>query len=422
MKKILISFVFTAILFSLSNCKKKTDEPPVKNIAAGTIYTVEQLKSIATCTNNCNRRFALSGSDAYFIGTVIADEVSGNFYKEIYLRDRTGSGGIRLDLVASNNGFFIGDSVRVILNGLDIGINSSTGMLEIDSLDHEKSLVKFGTGPAPAPKVISLANLTPGNPYSNYLCDLVTITDVAFLPTDANQFWADVVGQASLNRTIQDCAGNQIVVRTSNYASFASQKTPTGFGSITGIATAYGTTNQLVIRRPGELQMNGTGCVVYHKKDWNDNSLTSGGWTQSSVVNPAVVWTASSFNTDKFAKISGFISGNTNSENWLISPVINLSSAFNPVLTFRTAAKFSGNLLEVLVSTNYTSGLPSTANWTPLSGYTLSSNAGNYVWTNSGDVNLSSYKNANVRIAFKYTSTTTASTTYEVDDFIVLEK
>jgi hypothetical protein len=420
MKKILISFLCAILLVTVNSCKKKPDEPPVQKLSAGTIYTADQLIAIASCTNNCTKRFA-AGSNSHFIGIVLADEISGNFYKEVYVRDRTGKSAIHLNFIFSNSTFFVGDSIRVKLDGLDVSLYS--GMLEIDSIDFEKSVVKFGSGAAPQPIQLNLSDVnSTTNPYSKYLCDLVTINNVSFLPADTAKIWADAVGQLSLNHIIQDCAGNQVTVRTSNYASFASQKTPKGFGSITGIATAYGSTNQLVIRHPKEVNMNGTGCTIYHKKDWNDNSLTSGGWTQSSVTNPSVMWTASSFGTDKFAKISGYISGNTNSENWLISPALNLSSAANPILNFRTAAKFTGNTLEVFVSTNYTSGLPSTATWTPLSGFALSpNNPGTYAWTPSGNVSLSAFKTSNVRIAFKYSSTTSASTTYEVDDVIVME-
>lgn len=418
MKKIIKGLIIGFVAFSFITCKKKADQPPVTDIIGHKVYSVSELKSIATCTNSCAKRFT---EDVYFIGVVIADEQSGNFYKEIYIRDRYNTGGLRLDFTARSS-FFIGDSVRVNLKGLDININDNTDMLEIDSVDHEKNLVKFASGANPQPRVLNLSQITTTNPYSNYLCDLIQINNVAFLPADANQIWADAISQSSKNRTIQDCDAKQLIVRTSNYSNFASQLTPSGNGSIIGIATAYQGTNQMAIRNPNELNMNGTGCIIYHKKDFDDANLTSGGWSQQSVVNGAIMWTASSFNTDKFAKISGYLSGNQNSENWLISPALNLSSAVNPVLSFRTAAKFAGTTLEVWVSTNYTSGAPSTATWTQLNGFALSpNNPGSYAWTSSGNLSLSAYKNAGTRIAFRYQSTTTGSTTYEVDDVLIRE-
>lgn len=404
----------------MGSCKKEITQPPVTNILGHKVYSAAELNAIATCTNNCAHRFT---QDVYFIGVVVADEQSGNFYKEVYVRDRYNTGAIRLDFTQRSS-FFVGDSVRVNLKGLDVNLNVDTDILEIDSLDYEKFVVKFASGAKPQPRVLTIAQLN--SDLSTYLGDLIQLTNVAFSPTDAGQYWSDPVGQYSLNRTIVDCDGSQLIVRTSNFADFALQKTPTGNGTIMGIATAYQGTSQMAVRNPAEANMNGTGCTIYMKKDFEDNSLTSGGWSQQSVVNPSVLWTASAFPStppnDKFAKISGYLSGNTNSESWLISPVINLATSANPVLSFRTAAKFTGDQLELWISTNYSSGAPSTASWTQLTGFALSpNNPGNYAWTASGNISLSAYKNSNTRFAFKYKSTTAGSTTYEVDDVIVKE-
>jgi hypothetical protein len=416
--KLLSLMALTGTLWFLS-CKKEADKPEVKTLTGQKVYSALELKAIATCTNSCSKRFT---DDVYFIGVVLADESTGNFYKEVYLRDRYNTGGLRLDFI-NRSSYSVGDSIRVNLKGLDININSTTDMLEIDSIDHEKFLVKFSSGPKPQPRIVNLTDLSSANPYEKYLCDLIQVNGVGFIPQDTAKIWADAVAQMSGNRTLEDCSGNQLVVRTSNYADFASLKTPKGNGSIIGIATSYQGTKQMAIRNPNELFMNGPRCLIYHFKDFENNSLTSGGWTQQSVVNSSVQWTASSFGADKFAKISGYVSGgNTNSENWLISPALDLNASTNPILSFRTAAKFSGNLLEVWVSTNYTSGAPSNATWTKLTGFSLSpNNPGNYAWTPSGILSLSSFKSGSTRIAFKYTSTTSGSTTYEVDDILIRE-
>ncbi|MBP7809446.1 MAG: choice-of-anchor J domain-containing protein [Bacteroidia bacterium] len=414
MKKVIVLLILAGLGVTFNACKKKPDEPPVSNYLGVRYYGVPELRALATSTNS--KEFT---ADHYFAGVVVADQVSGNFYKEIYVRDRYNTGGLRLDLLSSACNFFIGDSVRLNLNGYDIGINPTSGMLEIDSIDCEKAIVKFGSGPAPQPRVVNLAVDT----YTNYLCDLIAMNDVAFIPMDTNQIWADAVMQSSLNRIIQDCSGNQITVRTSNYASFASQKTPKGAGTIIGVATIYGTTNQMTIRTPNELNMNGAGCVTYLKKDFNDASITSGGWTQQALLDATVTYYSSThtgYANGNYAKISGFYSSTShNAETWLISPSLNLSAGVNPILSFVSMANFSGNALEVLVSTNYTSGLPSTATWINLSGFNLSSTG--YALTPSGLISLNAYKTANTRIAFKYTSTSTASKTFEVDDIIIRE-
>ncbi|MBA3664691.1 MAG: choice-of-anchor J domain-containing protein [Bacteroidetes bacterium] len=417
-KLIYLALCFSVILFN--SCKKKADVPPSRDLSQGTFYSVSQLRAIASCTNGCNNRIT---EEAYFKGVVIADEVSGNFYKEIYVRDAANSGGIHMTFTVSGSNLFIGDSVRLNLKGYDV--NLSSGMVEIDSVNFEKNVVKFATGANPQPRVITLSDISTCSPYSNYLCDLITVTGVSFQSGSANMIWADPILQQSINRTLQDCVGNPLVVRTSNYALFAQQKTPSGAGSITGVATAFGTTNQLMIRTPNEVNMNGVAaCNIYHQKNFNDNSITSGGWIQQVVTDPGVAWSTATVaaTAGAYAKISGFYaSANHPAENWLISPVINLSSASNPVLTFLTAAKFAGPALEVMVSTNYTSGAPNTASWTPITNFCLSSNVTSYVWSSSGGVSLNDFKNANTRIAFKYSSTATGATTYELDEIVIRE-
>lgn len=398
-----------------THCKKKPDNAPVGSLNDGRNYSVPELRAIATCTDNCGKKFI---EESFFCGVVLADETSGNFYKEIYVRDRFNTGAIRIDFLFSKCNFFVGDSVRLNLKGYDVNINAETGMLEIDSVDYDKHMVRYAKGANPAPNVVSLSQSN----YKDYYCDLITLNSVKFNTGSNNEIYADPILQISHNRVLTDCGGNSLTVRTSNYASFAQELTPSGFGSITGIATAYGSTKQMAIRAPSEVNMTGTGgCITYHTKNFNDNSLTSGGWSAIAVTNAAVTWMASTFGSDKFAKISGYIAGNTNSESWMISPALDLSTSANPILTFRTAAKFPGTALEVWISTNYSTGAPSSATWTQLTGFVLSPNSGNYVWTNSGIVSLANSKSSTTRIAFKYLSTTAGATTYEVDDIIIRE-
>ena len=107
-------------------------------------------------------------------------------------------------------------------------------------------------------------------------------------------------------------------------------------------------------------------------------------------------------------------SENIPGESWLISPVIAcLESTNSPMLSFITGFNYIGAQLEVLVSTNYTSGEPSTASWTAL---TTDLSPGGWEWTPSGALSLSSFQTNNTRIAFKYTGTDSDGKTWEVDD------
>ena len=112
--------------------------------------------------------------------------------------------------------------------------------------------------------------------------------------------------------------------------------------------------------------------------------------------------------------MSGYAGTNNANEDWLISPSIDLSGLTAASLSFQTASRFTGNVLEIKISSDYTSGNPNGATWTDLTAILDASNS--YTWTNSGNIDISSFVGGNVRVAFKYTSTSSASMTWEVDN------
>jgi hypothetical protein len=160
-------------------------------------------------------------------------------------------------------------------------------------------------------------------------------------------------------------------------------------------------------------------------KDFQDQSLTSGGWANQAIVGTAN-WAVSNTGspTDYYLKATGYNSttmANESAEIWFISPVMNLSTATNPMLNFNNAKNYAGTAVSIKVSTNYTSGAPSAATWTDITS-TCALSTGGFAFVNSGNVSLSTYNgSANVRVAFVYSSTTTAAATWELDDIQVLE-
>ena len=293
-------------------------------------------------------------------------------------------------------------------------------MLEVDSIETDKSLVKIGKGVYPQPKVLNMNLINSPNYFAGLMNDLVVINGIGFAPADTNQLYVNINTTAQ-SRLLYSCNGDPITLRTNSYAKFSGQKTPTKYGNIIGIATNYGTTKQLVIRNTTEWSMNNSACVgpvIYHKKNFNDNSVTSGGWTTKNVL-ASINWTTSSAGSwanKPYCQISNFPS-NVACESWLISPPIDLSNSTTPILNFQNAFNYTGPVLQLMISTNYTSGLPSTATWTPL---TFNASAGGFVFVNSGNISLSAYKTSGVTIAFKY-ATTGAGSTWEVDDVTILE-
>lgn len=143
----------------------------------------------------------------------------------------------------------------------------------------------------------------------------------------------------------------------------------------------------------------------------------SDGFTHQSVTG-AQVWSCTTFGKiGNAVEMNGYSSGNQTNEDWLISPAIDLSSSTVPLLTFYSKTKFAGDQLRLFVTTNYT-GDVTTTSWTELDGRFPAANSD--TWTLSENINLSAFKQANVRFAFKYTSSTDAASRIDVDEINVL--
>ncbi len=171
------------------------------------------------------------------------------------------------------------------------------------------------------------------------------------------------------------------------------------------------------------------------EKDFQDQMITSGGWTNYVVTSTpgTYTWETSDLGSSGnfYARASGY-NGTPgqcdDTELWMITPAVNLTTATNPVLNFRNAEHFDGEDLELLVSTNYdgTSDPSSNGNWVDItSSATWDTDPSFFVWTSSGDVDLSAYNgNATVYIAFKYTSNSSSPVgckTWEIDEVTVTE-
>ncbi len=251
-----------------------------------------------------------------------------------------------------------------------------------------------------------------------YLHTLVEIDGVQFSSSSLGHTYFDTSLNASptwtgTNHNIIDGNGNTLIVRASEFATFAGDMIPEGNGKIRGVLTKYGSDYQLMIRTINDVQLtdprNSLPFVETFDAGWND-------WTKYDVLGAQSWYQATFGNPAPSAVMSGYSGGNNANEDWLISPAIDLSNVTTGTMSFETASKFTGNLLEVFVSTDYDgSSAPSTATWTPITA-TLDTNTSNYIWTNSGIIDITAYTGGNFFVAFKYTSTTSASRTWEVDN------
>jgi hypothetical protein len=156
----------------------------------------------------------------------------------------------------------------------------------------------------------------------------------------------------------------------------------------------------------------------------NETLLTQASFDKFTAVSVigTEVWT---FSTQYGAMMSGFTTASHQNEDWFISPAMDLTGKAG-TLQFDHARGPAGSInvgvtqgwYSVWVSNDYTSGSPSTATWTELTGITHGTAAWGFV--SSGTVSIPvANRAANCRIAFKYLCSDSESATWEIKNVIV---
>ncbi|NDV61806.1 hypothetical protein G0Q06_05025 [Puniceicoccales bacterium CK1056] len=116
-------------------------------------------------------------------------------------------------------------------------------------------------------------------------------------------------------------------------------------------------------------------------------------------------WEASSFADSSSIEISGF-GADEASDDWLVTPVIDLTNVGNAYMVMGHERAFGGPPLQIKVSTDWDgTGTPAGGTWTDIS-VTLAGDS-TFELIDSGIVDLSAYDGETIYIAIRYTSTGT---------------
>ena len=190
--------LFYIVFFALSlfACKREYDSPPLNQLPENGIISIAQLRSMAF-----PHKFV---GDTSIFGVITMDEQTGNIYKNVYIQDTSGAG-MNLRLLSSG-GVIQGDSVRVSLKGTIL--TQFDGMLQLDSVDVDDNIVTQSTGNIVEPKTVTIAEIN-----SSIQAQLIRLEGVEFSGMDVGGTWADGDNQASLNRMLVNCFGDEVIVR-----------------------------------------------------------------------------------------------------------------------------------------------------------------------------------------------------------------
>nr|WP_298660016.1 DUF5689 domain-containing protein [uncultured Flavobacterium sp.] len=427
-----LKIVFSTLLFvTLFSCVNSDDynAPDLSgdcSILTAT-KTVQEVKATATTTA---QQYV---NDDIIEAYVTSSDEGGNFYKSISMVSVDGVQGFSMPVDDYNlyTKYEPGRKVYIKLKNkyfanttntasFDIGnLYNSTQIGRLSGVEYEE-VIKRGCAKVDESVILNSLSITAAKNNAN-INKLIELDAVQFADESLGKTYYDAtlnsLGGAT-NHIVKDAAGNSIIVRISEFANFAAKPVASGNGKIRGVLTKYGSDYQFMVRTEHDIQLTSPRVVPLFEETFTSNFPN---WTKYSVTG-AQVWTLDTTygNPGSCAKMSGYSGGNLANEDWLISPAISLANISNATLTFDTATKFAGNALQIYISTNYNgTANPNTATWTQVNG-TLSPSTGNYVWTASGPINISSFAGNTIYVAFKYTSTTTAAATWEVDNVKII--
>lgn len=444
MNKILkLSTALALVIFAgtFSACKKSFDNPPGPADPAIVANTsIAALKAMHTTSG----AYDIITSDIIISGIVVADDKSGNLYKQLYIQDATG--GIQVLLDATNlygsypvgrrvfikcKDLCISDYNRTMELGVRAMVNGAPSLEGVPGNLVSKYVIGGSLNNPVVPVKVDINQLTTGM-QDPYIGSLIQLDDYEFMPSNLNKTYADTSAyKNTTNDSIRNCTAPSVplIVRTSGYANFAGQRVAQGHGSIVAIYTVFGNTKQLIIRDTNDVQFNGPygcplppGTIFFENFDAvsNNVNISLPGWKNIGEVG-GVQHQGAVFGSTRCAKVTAFSTGASSVTSWLITPAINLTGTTAPKLTYLEAAGYAlgATTFQVLISTNYNgSNTPSTSTWTVLRTVTATTPTTGYgTLASIGNLNLSAYIGQTVYIAFRYDgSDPTRTTTYEFDD------
>ena len=392
-----------------------TADPCSFDTTTATLKSIADVKKLFTGSN------VLISDNIYVKAKITANDETNNIYRFVYIED--GTGGIRVNInkartIYQDSRFKVGKTLIVKLKDLyvgkyngefQIGTLNGSSLGFIAEADVYKYLFDSNEGISTVtPTEIKISDITPDD-----VGKWVKIKNVQFADSELGNTYSG-------NRTLVDCSGNKIIVRTNTQASFANAMLDSGKGDIYAVVSVFNGTYQLIVPFQYNADFEAQRCdgtLPIYENIYSDGFTNLANWSTVNVLGTQT-WATTTYGNPA---PSAYFAGNRSpTEDWLISKKWAIpGNGYQKVyFSFETDGNYQGNPLEVYVTDNYT-GDVNTTNWTKANANLDTDLAGFNGFVNSGLVDVSAFKGKDLIVAFKYTSVQGASTRWEIDNFSV---
>lgn len=241
------------------------------SITNDNIVTIAQLKQMYPNVFASTDENALVDRDVKIKARVTGNDLRGNIYKQFMVQDETGAIIIAVNESGISGYMAEGQEIIIDLKGLYIGgyrkqpeigapyNGSSIGRMQKDVF--QKHFKFTGSALQPVQPIDFDINMNK----DEHCAKLVTLRNVTFADADGTATYAPgdnsapIVG-GCVNRALKGISSSKLVIRTSTYAKFAANKLPYDdvnkkprVVNITGIATRYNDTWQILIRKESDV-------------------------------------------------------------------------------------------------------------------------------------------------------------------------
>lgn len=206
--------------------------------------------------------------DIMIKGRITGNDVGGNIYKQVTLQDNTAAIIIAINEGGLNGYLAEGSEILVDLKGLYIGgyrkqpeIGAPYNGTSIGRMQKDIWAKHFKIVGSPDASVIQPIDFNTIKKEMDANCaKLVTLKDVTFKEADGKSTFSTGTSTGNAVNQELDDYGSKVVIRTSTYADFAAMTLPYDSEAkkklkcdITGIATRYNSTWQILIRKTSDI-------------------------------------------------------------------------------------------------------------------------------------------------------------------------